>query len=258
MIRKTQNPWFCALYDKLNFAYPSNTKSIVGYSAVNWRWRCKSTDWRPTSSLYWGKRAKVCLISWHVRLSNSRSIAYKLYPRFGLPIFMFVILHVLLSVDMFQQLNSKIFNPATSRSLILLKCKSTLYSYVYPLLICPLALPLPVCTMLVLREVFQKHCQRHNGPEGWVHLAKVILQVQLEISTKHQHLHYTSNSKSWPNLASEYRPRFNFITKHQRQNAEQAPASKSCWTSTSKSWPALVLIVWKKFSFRTKQQLTNL
>ena len=46
-----------------------------------------------------------------------------------------------------------------------------------------------------------KHCQRHNGPEGWVHLAKVILQVQTQIliefhlqnldsaSTKHQHLH---------------------------------------------------------------------
>ena len=47
-----------------------------------------------------------------------------------------------------------------------------------------------------------KHCQRHNGPEGWVHLAKVILQVSTQIliefhlhnldsaSTKHQHLHY--------------------------------------------------------------------
>ena len=38
------------------------------------------------------------------------------------------------------------------------------------------------------------------------------------------------NLKSWPNLASESWPRFNFITstKHQRQNAEQTPASKSC------------------------------
>ena len=26
-----------------------------------------------------------------------------------------------------------------------------------------------------------KHCQRHNGPEGWVHLAKVISQVQTQI-----------------------------------------------------------------------------
>ena len=52
-----------------------------------------------------------------------------------------------------------------------------------------------------------KHCQRHNGPEGWVHLAKVFLRsyhksknkswshfifristkLQLKIPTKHQH-----------------------------------------------------------------------
>ena len=27
----------------------------------------------------------------------------------------------------------------------------------------------------------KKNCQRHNGPEGWVHLSKVILQVQTQI-----------------------------------------------------------------------------
>ena len=50
-----------------------------------------------------------------------------------------------------------------------------------------------------------------------------------------QNLNQTSASqlnlklKSWPNLASEYRPRFNFIasTKHQWQNSEQTPTSKS-------------------------------
>ena len=30
-------------------------------------------------------------------------------------------------------------------------------------------------------EFKSKHCQRHNGPEGWVHLAKVISQVQTQI-----------------------------------------------------------------------------
>ena len=56
----------------------------------------------------------------------------------------------------------------------------------------------------------KKHCQRHNGPEGWVHLAKVICWGPITS-------HITSS-------------RFNFITstKHQRQNAEQTPASKSC------------------------------
>ena len=43
-----------------------------------------------------------------------------------------------------------------------------------------------------------KHCQRHNGPEGWVHFAKVSSwghitssntnRHQLKISTNHQHL----------------------------------------------------------------------
>ena len=54
----------------------------------------------------------------------------------------------------------------------------------------------------------EKHCQRHNGPEGWVHI---------------------SRSQSWPNLASEYWPRFNFInsTKNQQRNTDQTSASKS-------------------------------
>ena len=49
------------------------------------------------------------------------------------------------------------------------------------------------------------------------------------ISTKHQHLDYTWNLKYWPNLAFESRSRFNFITstKHQWQNSEQTPTSKS-------------------------------
>ena len=93
----------------------------------------------------------------------------------------------------------------------------------------------------------EKHCQRHNGPEGWVHITKVTSWVNITISNtnldqissseswlKNQFLNQTSaslsNSKSRPNIASESRPRFNFITstKHQHQNAEQTPASKSC------------------------------
>ena len=53
-------------------------------------------------------------------------------------------------------------------------------------------------------HIILKHCQRHNGPEGWVHLAKsnflrsyhkswshfifrIPAKHQLKISTKHQH-----------------------------------------------------------------------
>ena len=42
-------------------------------------------------------------------------------------------------------------------------------------------------------------------------------------------VHLLKTSKSWPNLDSEYRPRFSFITstKHQQQNVDQNSAQKS-------------------------------
>ena len=105
-----------------------------------------------------------------------------------------------------------------------------------------------------------KHCQRHNGPEGWVLITSSNTNLDqisssesrpsiiFKISTKHQPLHKTWASKSWPNLASESRPRFNFITstKHQRQNTEQTPASKSCLNFNFKILTNLVLKVWTK------------
>ena len=96
-----------------------------------------------------------------------------------------------------------------------------------------------------------KHCQRHNGPEGWVHITRSQytvhrhiehitisesrLSINFKISTKHR---LNLKLRSWPNLASEYWPRFNFVTstKHQQQNTDQTSASKSRRTSTSKSW----------------------
>ena len=52
----------------------------------------------------------------------------------------------------------------------------------------------------------------------------------------------------WSNLASEFRPRFNFITssKHQQQNTDQTPASTLCSKSE------------QKLNFMTKPQLPNL
>ena len=60
-------------------------------------------------------------------------------------------------------------------------------------------------------------------------LHKSWSKFNLKISTKHQQLHKTLTSKSWPNLDSECRPRFNFITstKHQQQNVDQNSAQKS-------------------------------
>ena len=112
--------------------------------------------------------------------------------------------------------------------------------------------------ILFTHYLYCKHCQRHNGPEGWVHITRSQytvhrhieqitisesrLSINFKISTKHR---LNLKLRSWPNLASEYWPRFNFVTstKHQQQNTDQTSASKSRRTSTSKSWPTLVLKV---------------
>ena len=98
-----------------------------------------------------------------------------------------------------------------------------------------------------------KHCQRHNRPEGWVLPTKVTslakeqassytnldqisfssrASINFKISTKHQLL-----------LASESRPRLNFITptRHRQQNAGQTSTSNPDQTLCSKSEQKLKL-----------------
>ena len=53
-----------------------------------------------------------------------------------------------------------------------------------------------------------KHCQRHNGPEGWVHFSKVTYWV----TRKFKHI-------SWSNFI------FRISTKHQLQNLNQTSTS---------------------------------
>ena len=102
----------------------------------------------------------------------------------------------------------------------------------------------------ILPKTITKHCQRHNGPEGWVHLAKITSwglitssntnldqisssesrsSINFKISTKHQPLDLTTTWKSWPDPASESRPNSNFMTstKHQQQHTDQNSALKS-------------------------------
>ena len=72
----------------------------------------------------------------------------------------------------------------------------------------------------------RKHCQRHNGPEGWVHItssytnldqiSSISIKLKLETLTKPSS---RISSKILTNLA---------------------------WTSTSKYWPNLVPKVWTK------------
>ena len=110
-----------------------------------------------------------------------------------------------------------------------------------------------------------KHCQRHNGPEDWVHtttsdtnldqisISESRLSIDTKISRKHQYL-----DKSWSNLAlakiqlrnlnqtsaAKYWPNFSFkiLPELQLQNLDQTLCSKSD----------------QKLSFMTKPQLPNL
>ena len=87
-------------------------------------------------------------------------------------------------------------------------------------------------------DLFTKHCQRHNGPEGWVHItssntnldqvSEFWPSINFKISTKHQPLHKTITSKSWQNLASESRLRFNLI----QHNLYKTSAEKK-WLNSS-------------------------
>ena len=96
-----------------------------------------------------------------------------------------------------------------------------------------------------------KHCQRHNGPEGWVLITKVSYLGH--ITSSQTNLDQISSSKSWPNIASESRPRIIFIiaTKGQQQNIDLTSASKSfAKILRTKSG--------QKFVFMTKLQLLSI
>ena len=78
-----------------------------------------------------------------------------------------------------------------------------------------------------------KHCQRHNGPEGWVHILSSYTNldqisssesrpsINFKISTKHQHIDYHLNFKILTNPTS-----FRVSTK--LHNLNQASAVKYC------------------------------
>ena len=99
--------------------------------------------------------------------------------------------------------------------------------------------------------------QRTRGLSSYY---RISIKHQLQIFNQTSASQLNLKLKSWPNLASEYWPRFNFVTssKHQRQNADQTSASKSRQNfNFKKSWPKCSKSE-QKLSFITKPQLPNL
>ena len=68
--------------------------------------------------------------------------------------------------------------------------------------------------------------QRTRGLNSYY---RISIKHQLQIFNQTSASQLNLKLKSWPNLASEYWPRFNFVTstKHQQQNTDQTSASKS-------------------------------
>ena len=111
----------------------------------------------------------------------------------------------------------------------------------------------------------KKHCQRHNGPEGWVHITRPQYTVhkswtyynfRIKIKNWLQNLNQTSASRLTLRLKSW--PRFNFVTSNiSSKILTKLQLQNLAWTSTSKSWPK-----WsksgQKLSFMTKPQLPKL
>ena len=108
------------------------------------------------------------------------------------------------------------------------------------------------------RNLMSKHCQRHNGPEDWVHLAKVtfgvISRVQTQIlitfhlqnldSESTKDLNQTSASPLYLKLKILTKPSFRITTKIQLHNLYKTSEAKY-WANSS-------------FKILAKLQLQNL
>ena len=71
-----------------------------------------------------------------------------------------------------------------------------------------------------------KHCQRHNGPEDWVHLTRILTKIKLH------NLYKTSATKYQPNSSFKFCLNFNFkiLTKPCAQSLNK---SLALWTILS-------------------------
>ena len=113
----------------------------------------------------------------------------------------------------------------------------------------------------------KKNCQRHNGPARGLSsnhkfLHKSWSNYRFSISIKHwlQNLKQTSASglklklKSWPSLASEYWPRFNFV-----YNLNQTSAANfKILTKTKAQNLNKSLALWPKLSFQICNKLLSI
>ena len=90
--------------------------------------------------------------------------------------------------------------------------------------------------ILVIWSLTLKHCQRHNGPEGWVHITSSYTNLN-QVSISESWL-LALTSKSQPNISML---KHKILTKASSKKPTKLQLWNLAWTSTSKSWPNLVL-----------------
>ena len=157
--------------------------------------------------------------------------------------------------------------PCASRSVVVLSKENPLQGYQW-------------CETLN-SNLIEKHCQRHNWPKAWVHLAKVTSWGHItssntnldHISSSESRLSINKNlnqaSASPQNLKFKIltKPSFRISTKIQHNNLYKTSAAKYWTNSSFIILPELQLQNLdqplcskseQKFSFRTKRELPNL
>ena len=82
----------------------------------------------------------------------------------------------------------------------------------------------------ILNNYFEKHCQRHNGPEGWVLLTKLtafghITSSYTNLDQTLQNLDQAPTSKSQPNISISTKLKLINLDQTKLQNLDQD------WTS---------------------------
>ena len=139
------------------------------------------------------------------------------------------------SVELFCGIHPCVFSPAVCyKSYLLMK------NYLY----CPL------WTDVHLAGLLKNRCQMHNGPEGWVHLAKVTSWSHNRSSSINlDHISFSEsrlsiNKKSQPKSASPQnlklkiltKPSFRISTKIQLHNLYKTSSAK-CWINSGLKSP---------------------
>ena len=86
------------------------------------------------------------------------------------------------------------------------------------------------------RQAKGKHCQRHNGPEGWLHMTSSNTNIDQisssESRLKNQFLNQTSASPINLKFKISTKHSFRIATKIQLHNLYKTSAAK-CWTNSS-------------------------